>query len=169
MSVVFGFIGGLAAVGFQAWLSFTHESRRTRASVRAACRLVDAELGGWHLWLRVVYQENFWWPAPASGSTTAWEQHRALLADQLSDEEWILISDSYSSIRDIEAHRDAALRDNRDWLEDVDLRCLRRALEVFDAATSLMSERGLRLRARLQLPFVNDEVVSQSRHLPVAF
>jgi len=90
-------LGGIITGGTQMFL----ERRRERRAVRRAKRLVGGELLHASMILRSLSDSKIWPSSPDATSvlpTSAWQEHRAHLADVLDEDLWNQLVTTYSRL-----------------------------------------------------------------------
>jgi hypothetical protein len=140
VSVLFGFLGGLAAVALKGWVDYLLEARRERRATRAATRLVTAELSNWAIWIRYVLHVEEWAPPVRDSSFAWWDEHRGLLAANVPGHTWDAITSAYALIHDVETHYKHALADDRGGLTEHDADHLTEAVTSVDEAVRRLRE-----------------------------
>jgi hypothetical protein len=63
-------------------------SRNNAHEVKRAARLIDAELGRAQAAAQISVNEKRWWSSDVQLTTEAWENHRGIIAPELSDADW---------------------------------------------------------------------------------
>lgn len=63
-------------------------SRNNAHEVKRAARLIDAELGRAQAAAQICVNEKRWWSSDVQLTTEAWENHRGIIAPELSDADW---------------------------------------------------------------------------------
>ena len=63
-------------------------SRNNAHEVKRAARLIDADLGHAQAAAQICVNEKRWWSSDVQLTTEAWENHRGIIAPELSDADW---------------------------------------------------------------------------------
>ncbi len=95
VAIVSGIVGALST--YVAGLKMQRESwrredqiasRNNAHEVKRAARLIDAELGRAQAAAQTCVNEKRWWSSDVQLTTEAWENHRGIIAPELSDADW---------------------------------------------------------------------------------
>ena len=99
MTLLIGFLGGIAAVALKGLVDLHFERRRDFRSVRAAVRLVDLEFSSTSVWLDVSIDDARWMePDHYVFDHATWRENKALLASALTDQQWRRVSWGYRAV-----------------------------------------------------------------------
>ena len=108
-AAIFGFLGVLVGAIITFLSSFYLERRRERqqrereeeslaTELRTAARLIEEELARASGASHIVSESKKWWHPSGVVTITAWAQHRAVLAGQISDKDWKSLRLAYVAV-----------------------------------------------------------------------
>jgi hypothetical protein len=107
--VLWGFVGGLAAVGLRALVDLGLEERRLRREARAAARIVVDEVAWALIYIDIAKEDRRFNDPQSDLDVPSWMEHRALLAKAIGDpRDWLQLQLAMDSIRRLK--REAARR-----------------------------------------------------------
>lgn len=99
MELLFGFVGGVAAIALKGAVDFYFEWRRERRELRAAARLLGHELEIFELWLDVSVRHQQWIPPESwTFDLEVWRDAKSLLASSLGPQDWLAVTKAYRDV-----------------------------------------------------------------------
>lgn len=103
MTLLLGFIGGLAAVALKGAVDFYFEWRRERRALQSAARLIAYEFEVIALWASLSVEQRRWLP-PGRWvfDQELWREAKGILASSLSPNDWRLVLGAYSNVGFVE-------------------------------------------------------------------
>jgi uncharacterized membrane protein YcfT len=95
---IFGLIGVLIGGLLNVGVAYVAERRVRKADVKVSARLLYSEIKLNQVSVRLALQEKRWGPAKTDVLRDDWIDHRATLANLLTEGEWSMIDDYFGGI-----------------------------------------------------------------------